>query len=107
MLDGLKIYFDFLLADHLLYNSEKNQYKHLAESHDFPRVVTVNKIPAGALNKTTPTSHAPQECSTPSEVYGAEHLLRLFVRLPMFLSKAGLPLGHTQTIHTHIKDLLE
>lgn len=43
----------------------------------------------------------------PSGIYGAEHLLRLFVRMPLFLSRAQLPAGHVQTLHHYFKELLE
>ena len=58
-----------------------------------------------------PASHDPSPPNSqllmPSGIYGAEHLLRLFVRIPLFLSRAQLPVGHVQTLHHYFKDLLE
>ena len=42
----------------------------------------------------------------PSQVYGAEHLLRLFLKFPVFLSRAQLPATHVQLLHHYFKELL-
>lgn len=54
VLSGLRSYFDKALPVMLLYKSERKQYEELCAEHNRP----------------------------PSIVYGAEHLLRLFVKLP-------------------------
>ena len=58
-----------------------------------------------------PASHDPSppdfQLLMPSGIYGAEHLLRLFVRIPLFFSRAQLPAGHMQTLYHYFKDLLE
>ena len=113
MLDGLKVYFDFTLSDHLLYSQEKAQFKHLSEEEGFGRAIVVNKIPLAHINSKVVNTHTPTPSTPhpphkqPSDVYGAQHFLRLFVRLPLFLSQAQLSTTHTHTIHTHVKDLLE
>jgi hypothetical protein len=62
ILDGIKIYFDFTLRDHLLYGEERDQ---------FDRYMTMK-------------SHVTSNCidthdkAMPSSIYGAIHLLRLF-----------------------------
>ncbi len=148
VLDGIKIYFDFMLADHLLYPQERCQYKNVildsaqvdrpgqelssAKSEtaalidgrseccggdgqedttaggdtrsagmqvDGPSSNMVNHVP-------TPSSIARQRPPDPSSVYGVEHLLRLFVRLPSFLSRAQLPGTHVQVLHVYLKDFL-
>lgn len=76
MLDGIKIYFDFTLGDHLLYAPERDQYKTYKNE------------------------------ASPSSVYGAEHLLRLFVKLPQFLSQSQLPPTHSQLLLHHLRDIL-
>ena len=78
VLDGLKTYFDFTLSDHLLYGPEMPQYKIVVE----------------------------KTCLLPSSVYGAEHLLRLFVRLPHFLCHAGISPSITQLLYCYFKELL-
>ena len=42
----------------------------------------------------------------PSQIYGAEHLLRLFLKFPHFLGHAGLPASHTQLLHHQFRELL-
>lgn len=78
ILDGLKTYFDFTVSDHLLYSSEVSQYKQLTESASL----------------------------SPSSIYGAEHLLRLFVRLPQFLCQAGVPAPFIQVLYHHFREFL-
>ena len=147
ILDGIKIHFDFMLADHLLFAQERSQYKQAVEErreqkHNVVKTVrnrtgqsetesrlqnngtAVNSLPQqGSLeNSTDPVgskmevdsrqvSRAPSPSDSqppmPSGIYGAEHLLRLFVRLPLFLSRAQLPTAHIQTLHHCFKDLLE
>ena len=50
-------------------------------------------------------SHSSQPVM-PSAVYGAEHLLRLFVKMPLFLAHAQLPNSHVHTLHHYFKDLM-
>ena len=63
LLNGLRIYFDKALPKILLYRQEREQWS-LAKKID-----------------------------KPSQVYGAEHLLRLFVRFPKLLSNITLRLA--------------
>ena len=100
VLDGLKVYFDFMLADHLLYSVEKDQHRSLGVLNP----VYSNKKTAAALHLVAAQDGLTG--SMPSKVYGATHLLRLFVRLPHFLTCAQLPSAHVQVLHTHFKDLL-
>ena len=84
----------------------------------------VNSLPQqGSLENATDSSSSKMEVDSrqtsrdssppdsqllmPSGIYGAEHLLRLFVRMPLFLSRAQLPAGHVQTLHHYFKELLE
>lgn len=119
VLDGLKSYFDFLLPDQLLYSQERPQFKQLVEESAIGRATLVSRIPhclpagqppsskahSNHVNHSL-TTHAPPPI-LPSDVYGIEHLLRLFVRLPLLLSKAQLPLTHLTLLHTHLREFLE
>ncbi|KAF0719954.1 Aste57867_675 [Aphanomyces stellatus] len=69
ILEGLQSYFDKALPLLLLYRQERPQY---------------DQITADTA-ATTPMS----------KVYGAEHLLRLFVRLPLLMSQMDLDLPHS------------
>lgn len=74
VLDGIKIYFDFMLKDHLLYSEEKKQYDHFIPS--------LLSAAAAISNCTTINNNSQEEISNnlvmPSSIYGATHLLRLF-----------------------------
>lgn len=77
ILDGLKTYFDFTVRDHLLYGNEVSQFESVVEASSLP----------------------------PSAVYGPEHLLRLFVRIPHFLCQAHMPTPLIQILYHHFKEL--
>ena len=126
VLDGVKIYFDFMLADHLLYSQEKAQYKNVVEenrapmsSGDHGSAENSHCLNSSAENSCTTNSDASSKMDVdqkpvaplssvlmPSSVYGVEHLLRLFVRMPLFLAQAQLPTSHVHTLHQYWKDLL-
>lgn len=56
-----------------------------------------------------PASRPPKEKETytlPGEVYGVEHLARLFVHLPEYMSKAEIPRKHNLLISSHIQDMI-
>ena len=75
-LQGILDLFDEALAPFLLYNQERTHY--LAARMD-PKVLKRNEggDGGGAVERK------------PSDVYGAEHLLRLFVRLPQIVASSG------------------
>lgn len=151
ILDGVKIYFDFMLEDHLLYGPEREQYRILMDQHrasgqvshkaavnshpspsseqvekdsstqenslpeDTPKAVSYFPLNTSSGNPQQPhhlklhLEHTPGDNSVelvPSQVYGAEHLLRLFLKFPLFLSQAQLPVSHVQLLHTYFKELL-
>ncbi len=71
MLDGIKIYFDFTLKDHLLHSDiEMGQYQHMLTVGHV--TVASNGIDNEGAGPIRPALH------TPSSVYGPIHLLRLF-----------------------------
>ena len=119
VLDGVKIYFDFMVEDHLLFSQEKAQFKKLLkQTHS--RCQQMNHNTKGKTQNdigvnSVDNSHGPMEVNSestsnqpfiPSSVYGCEHLLRLFVRLPLFLSRAQLPVSHVYVLHGYFKDFL-
>lgn len=77
VLDGVKVYFDFMLKDHLLYAEEREQYDHMImqENH-----VTSNCVNCEDKDKT---SNESGNVVSPSSMYGAIHLLRLFGMCPL------------------------
>ncbi|XP_026446001.1 protein MRG1-like isoform X1 [Papaver somniferum] len=78
ILKGLRCYFDKALPVMLLYKMERQQYQ-----------------------------EAIKDDVSPSSVYGAEHLLRLFVKLPELLSYANIEEEASTRLHTKLIDLLK
>ncbi|KAJ1943094.1 Esa1p-associated factor, partial [Kickxella alabastrina] len=80
IIDGLKVYFDKALGNILLYRFERIQYKNVCER--FPD-------------------------KSPSEIYGAEHLLRLFVQLPGLIAHTNMDEDAVQLLREHLSDILK
>jgi len=78
--DGLLVYFDRALPNILLYRVERSQYEKLREEYPNRRVC---------------------------EMYGGEHLLRLFVRLPQLLANTELDESETRQLCARLVDLLK
>ncbi|MCL7047901.1 hypothetical protein MKW94_015213 [Papaver nudicaule] len=78
ILKGLRCYFDKALPVMLLYKMERQQYQ-----------------------------EAITDDVSPSTVYGAEHLLRLFVKLPELLAYANIEEEASTRLHTKLIDLLK
>ena len=74
--EGLQAYFDAALRSNLLYTEEREQ--------------------ADAVLKS----------STPSAVYGAEHLLRLFVKLPELLPVADMDANAAKVVQVKLTEVL-
>ncbi|XP_057779562.1 protein MRG1-like [Salvia miltiorrhiza] len=77
IVDGLRCYFDKALPAMLLYKEERQQYK---------EVISDNVSPSG--------------------VYGAEHLLRLFVKLPEMLSFVHIEMETLSELQQRLVDFL-
>ena len=71
ILDGIKIYFDFMLKDQLLYNEEMQQYDNVITKKS-------HMTTANCINSDEADSVNSDDVIIPSSVYGAYHLLRLF-----------------------------
>lgn len=80
VIDMIQLLFQDELGNHLLYRLERYQYAEF-----------VSRNPNVSVDK----------------VYGAEHLLRLFVILPWFLSHAPLEETRIHTVKTVVTNLLE
>ncbi|KAK9324643.1 MRG-domain-containing protein [Lipomyces orientalis] len=79
VLAGLQLYFDKSLGSILLYRFERQQYLELTRGNP-------GKVP--------------------SEIYGAEHLVRLFVSLPGLLSHTHMDQQSINVLKAHIEELL-
>mmetsp|Transcript_1364 Transcript_1364/g.4093 ORF Transcript_1364/g.4093 Transcript_1364/m.4093 type:complete len:313 (-) Transcript_1364:1457-2395(-) len=77
--DGLREYFDAALGTMLLYKFERSQYNHYA--------------------------HSGKNELKPSKLYGAEHLLRLIVKLPTLLEKAKVEQSKLNSIAEKVNEI--
>ncbi|KAJ2374856.1 Esa1p-associated factor [Coemansia sp. RSA 2607] len=80
IIDGLRVYFDKALGNILLYRFERYQYKMICE-----------RYPG----------------KPPSEIYGAEHLLRLFVQMPGLIAHTNMDEEAVQLLREHMADILK
>ncbi|KAG4094276.1 MRG-domain-containing protein [Neocallimastix lanati (nom. inval.)] len=80
MLDGVQLYFDKALGNILLYHFEREQY---------------NKI------------QKEDEDRSMSKIYGAEHLIRLFVQFPFLLEETNLDQDSVTVIQQYMNDFLK
>ncbi|KAI8337950.1 MRG domain-containing protein [Chlamydoabsidia padenii] len=76
-IQGLKLYFNHTLGTMLLYRSERNQYQQF-ESYGKEWV----------------------------DIYGGEHLLRLFVELPMMISQTNVDIETMEILKSTFMDIL-
>lgn len=81
LFEGLKLYFDKCLATILLFRYERSQYHMLAEGYGAAFV--------------------------PSKIYGAEHLLRLFVRLPRLMTQCFLKTNDLSSLQGRLTEFLK
>jgi len=80
MLDGIQLYFDRALGNILLYRFERQQYKDIEKKNEEKKM---------------------------SEIYGAEHLLRLFVQFPLLLEETNLDQDSLTIIQQYMSDFLK
>lgn len=94
LMEGIRMYFDKALPLILLYRQEREQYDRLLKAH-------------------TQTQQGEKETSTistpfrPSDVYGAEHLLRLFVRLPHLLAQTAMSATEVTQVQGKLGEFLK
>ncbi|KAL6628117.1 MRG-domain-containing protein [Neocallimastix californiae] len=80
MLDGIQLYFDRALGNILLYRFEREQYNNIIKEN---------------------------EEKSMSEVYGVEHLIRLFVQFPFLLEETNLDQDSVIIIQQYMNDFLK
>eukprot|EP00833_Pecoramyces_ruminatium_P003561 jgi/Orpsp1_1/1177593/evm.model.c7180000062054.1 len=80
MLDGIQLYFDRALGNILLYHFEREQYKKIQKEDEEKNM---------------------------SEIYGAEHLIRLFVQFPFLLEETNLDQDSVTIIQQYMNDFLK
>jgi len=80
MLDGIQLYFDRALGNILLYHFERQQYIEIESKNEEKKM---------------------------SEIYGAEHLLRLFVQFPFLLEETNLDQDSLTIIQQYMVEFLK
>ncbi|WFD18719.1 Esa1p-associated factor [Malassezia caprae] len=115
VLAGLKLYFDKSLAQNLLYRFERRQYVELRKqlgSKAGDGVDAEDAKPAGRRGgrggaAKPPPSESPTAAELEaSEVYGAEHLLRLFVNLPGIVAHTSMDPESVAILREHLNEFL-
>ncbi|KAJ1676043.1 Esa1p-associated factor [Spiromyces aspiralis] len=79
IIEGLKLYFDKALGNLLLYRFERYQYQRMLQNH-----------PSKPM----------------SDIYGAEHLLRLFVQLPTLIAQTNMDDDAVAVLKEYLNDLM-
>ncbi|KAJ7730901.1 MRG-domain-containing protein [Mycena maculata] len=85
---GLQVYFDRSLANHLLYRFERPQYTAVRVKY-----ITGQDVIVGQEKEM-------------SEIYGAEHLLRMLVTLPTMIAQSSLDPESTDIVRDYVNELL-
>ncbi|KAJ7645828.1 MRG-domain-containing protein [Mycena rosella] len=88
VVSGILVYFDRSLANHLLYRFERPQYTAVRA-----RYITGQDVVIGQEKEM-------------SEIYGAEHLLRMLVTLPTMIAQSTLDAESTDIIKDYVNELL-
>lgn len=85
LFQGLLLYFDKALPMILLFRYERDQYDQIVSKSQ------QNGLPA----------------PLPSSIYGAEHLLRLFVRIPRLMSGTSFQASEMQSVQSKLSDFVK
>lgn len=108
VLAGLQLYFDKSLAQNLLYRFEREQYVQMRKLHG-PQPRDEEPKPARrgrAAQQEVPVNAASQLDLEASDMYGAEHLLRLFVNLPDIVSHTSMDPASVSLLRDHVHAFL-
>ncbi|WFC98972.1 Esa1p-associated factor [Malassezia yamatoensis] len=118
---GLKLYFDKSLPQNLLYRLERRQYVEMRQRQgakttatspaNSEEASTKTRNPAKTTNTTSADPNSAPSNPTSfemeaSEIYGAEHLLRLFVNLPSIVAHSNMDAESIALLREHITGFL-
>jgi mortality factor 4-like protein 1 len=88
VVSGLQVYFDRSLGQNLLYRHERTQYSEIRKKY-----ITGQQVQVGPEKRM-------------SEVYGAEHLLRMLVAMPQMVAQSSLDHESITIIRDYVNELL-
>mmetsp|Transcript_36788 Transcript_36788/g.59465 ORF Transcript_36788/g.59465 Transcript_36788/m.59465 type:complete len:4129 (+) Transcript_36788:1953-14339(+) len=95
IVNGLTIFFERCIGPYLLYEFEKLQYDAIRE-----------RVPENENDVLLPDL-ANKKRKRLARMYGTEHLLRMFVKLPILFEGHKLLCGETETLHLVLHDILK
>lgn len=119
ILAGLELYFDKALGQNLLYRFERTQYLNARKGANVIGGVPANDSTSAATPTTpsTTSNKGKREVSSndlldvdvkpPSTIYGAEHLLRLFVNLPAIIAHTTMDASSVTILRDHLEEFLQ
>lgn len=105
VVQGIKEYFDKSLGRILLYRFERQQWLEIHERISKENATTTTKLsssppqttsatetkdPTKDTTTTTEPDHSNLTAKSPSDIYGAEHLCRLFVSMPELIAQTNM-----------------
>lgn len=99
ILKGLKLYFDRSLGQNLLYRFERAQYVEYRKKNG-------PKMGDGDVGNSRTASGSMGGDMEPSDVYGAEHFLRLFVNLPSIIVHTSMDAESIALLKEHLGEFL-
>ncbi|GAK66041.1 MRG-domain-containing protein [Moesziomyces antarcticus] len=99
VLKGLKLYFDRSLGQNLLYRFERAQYVEYRKKNG-------PKMGDGDVGNARSGNGSMGGDMEPSDVYGAEHLLRLFVNLPSIIVHTSMDTESISLLKDHLAEFL-
>lgn len=99
VLKGLKLYFDRSLGQNLLYRFERAQYVDYRKKNG-------PKMGDGDVGNARSSNGSMGGDMEPSDVYGAEHLLRLFVNLPMIIVHTSMDAESISLLKEHLAEFM-
>ena len=99
---GIMHYFERSLPVLLLYKAERTQY----ESFRAAKSSSISSSSSSSFSSSSSSGAAPSQQAL-VDVYGMEHLLRLFVKLPYIVSSSAITEGEARALLSRIGEVLK
>jgi len=102
VVSGLKLYFDKSLGNNLLYRFERNQYAEIKKKYATLSVGQPIPVEIGDGKDS-----GDKKLREMSDIYGVEHLLRLFVNLPELIAHTTMDAETVTVLRDALHDILK